>query len=138
RRGRRSHPALRRHGLAERIVTGDNTEVSGAAAVEALLADLPTAILANNDQCAVGVLDALRRHGVAVPGRVSVVGYDDTQLSRLAHVDLTTVAQDAAEIARIAVDAALDRAEGMAGEPKHIRLSPRLVVRSTTGPPQRS
>jgi DNA-binding LacI/PurR family transcriptional regulator len=130
--------ALRRHGLTERVVPGDNTEVSGAAAVEALLPDLPTAILANNDQCALGVLDALRRHGIAVPGRVSVVGYDDTQLSRLAHVDLTTVAQDAGEIARIAVDAALDRVEGAVGEPKHIRLSPHLVVRGTTGPPQGS
>ncbi|GAA4553218.1 LacI family DNA-binding transcriptional regulator [Pseudonocardia xishanensis] len=126
--------AVRRHGLPERIVPGDNTEVSGAAAVEALRPDLPTAILANNDQCAVGVLDALRRSGIGVPEQVSVIGYDDSQLARLAHVDLTTVAQDAGEIARIAVGAALDRAEGDTSEPKHIRLTPHLVVRSTTAP----
>ena len=131
--------AMRRHGLDVRILPGDNTEVSGAAAVSGLLPDLPTAILANNDQCAVGVLDALRRQGIDVPGRVSVVGYDDSQLSRLAHIDLTTVAQDSAEIARLAVGCVLERAEdGASGaevQPRRIRLRPRLVVRGTTGPP---
>ncbi|GAA4699002.1 LacI family DNA-binding transcriptional regulator [Pseudonocardia yuanmonensis] len=130
--------AMRRHGLDVRVLPGDNTEVSGAAAVAELLPDLPTAILANNDQCAVGVLDALRRQGIDVPGRVSVVGYDDSQLSRLAHVDLTTVAQDSAEIARLAVGCVLERADGAdadAVEPRRIRLRPRLVVRGTTGPP---
>lgn len=129
--------ALRRHGLAERIVPGDNTEVSGAAAVETLRAALPTAIVANNDQCAVGALDALRRAGVAVPERVSLIGHDDTQLSRLAHVDLTTVAQDAAEIAKIAVESAVARAEGDPAPPRHIRLTPHLIVRGTTAPAHR-
>jgi DNA-binding LacI/PurR family transcriptional regulator len=126
--------AVRARGLAERIVPGDNTEVSGAAAVESLRAALPTAIVCNNDQCAVGALDALRRNGIAVPGRVSLIGHDDTQLSRLAHVNLTTVAQDAGEIARIAVESALARAEGDDSPPRHIRLTPHLIVRTTTAP----
>ena len=52
--------------------------------------ELPTAIFAGNDRCAVGVLDMLRRAGVDVPFEVSVAGFDDSQLSRLAHIDLTT------------------------------------------------
>jgi hypothetical protein len=36
----------------------------------------------------------VRRAGVTIPGEVSVVGYDDSRLARLAHVNLTTVAQD--------------------------------------------
>ena len=54
---------------------------------------LPTAVITSNDRCAVGLLDALARLGVAVPGAVSVVGYDDSALARLAHVDLTASAR---------------------------------------------
>ena len=69
RRGYRA--AMRRHGLAERmrVLPGDNTEASGARVARELLdaGELPTAIFAGNDRCAVGVLDMLRRAGVEVP-----------------------------------------------------------------------
>jgi DNA-binding LacI/PurR family transcriptional regulator len=66
---------------------------------------------------------------------VSVVGYDDSSLSRLAHVNLTTVSQDARRQAEHALAAAvgrLDHGRGAAGE---VVLAPHLVVRGTTGPP---
>src|SRR5260370_42582463 len=87
--------AMRRHGLADciRVIPGDHTEDSGLRAPGTLLrqSELPTAALAFNDHCAVGLLDALSRAGVDVPGSVSVVGYDDRPLARLGHVHLTTV-----------------------------------------------
>ncbi|WP_443063685.1 substrate-binding domain-containing protein [Streptomyces sp. NBC_00663] len=52
----------------------------------------PHTVLAFNDRCATGVLDVLLRAGVTVPDEVSVVGFDDTRLARLAHIGLTTVA----------------------------------------------
>jgi DNA-binding LacI/PurR family transcriptional regulator len=135
RRGYRA--AMRRHGLTPDVVTGDHTEASGVAAARRLL-DEPdgiTAVFAGNDRCAVGVLDTLRRAGTDVPGAVSVVGYDDSRLARLAHVDLTTVAQDAERTAALAVEAVVERLEGTARqEPRDILLDPRLVVRGTTGP----
>jgi DNA-binding LacI/PurR family transcriptional regulator len=134
RRGYRA--AVGHHGLAAQVLLGDETEVSGARAVRALLAggELPTAVLAYNDRCAVGVLDELRRHGIGVPERVSVVGYDDSALAGLAHVDLTTVRQDAERMARLAVRTAVERLDGVRDEPRTALLEPQLVVRGSTAP----
>ncbi len=129
--------ATAQHGVAGRIVAGGNTEAAGAAAARALLAEptLPTAVVAANDRSAIGMLDVFLRSGVQVPGDVSIVGYDDSELSRLAHVDLTTVNQEAGKQAEQAVDAALDRLDGGRTTPVERVLPPRLVIRGTTAPP---
>ena len=138
RRGYRT--AMRRHGLADciRIIPGDHTEESGLRAAAALLRqpELPTAVLAFNDRSAVGLLDALNRAGVDVPGSVSVVGYDDSPLARLAHVQLTTVSQDAQQQAEHAVAAAIERLDEGRSAAREVVLSPQLVVRRTAGPPR--
>jgi DNA-binding LacI/PurR family transcriptional regulator len=137
RRGYRQ--AMRGHGLAGqvRVIGGDHTEAAGTAAARRLLDDgrLPTAVVAYNDHCALGLLDAFNRARVEVPGRVSVVGYDDSSLSRLAHVDLTTVSQDARGQAEHAVAAAVERLDGGRTAAREVVLAPQLVVRATTGPP---
>ncbi|MEU6129865.1 LacI family DNA-binding transcriptional regulator [Saccharopolyspora sp. NPDC047091] len=135
RRGYRK--AVRRNGIAERIVSGAYTEEAGADAARALLAagELPAAIVAANDRCAIGALDVLMRNGIDVPGRVSVVGYDDSALARLSHLDLTSVSQEAAAQARNAVAAAVERLDGGRTEPRSLVVPPRLVVRSTTAAP---
>jgi DNA-binding LacI/PurR family transcriptional regulator len=135
RRGYRA--AMRRHGLIPDVVKGDHSEESGVRAALDLLDGTAgiTAVLAGNDRCAVGVLDTLRRGGVDVPADISVVGYDDSRLARLTHVDLTTVAQDAERTARLAVGAVVERLDGDASmSPRDILLTPRLVIRGTTGP----
>ncbi|MFF7472650.1 substrate-binding domain-containing protein [Streptomyces sp. NPDC008092] len=128
--------AMRRHGLHEhvRVLPGGSTEESGEAAGRRLLDDgvLPTAVVAYNDQSAIGLLTALRSAGVDVPGTVSVAGYDDDTLSRLSCFDLTTVSQNAREQARHAVTAAVQRLDGGRREPREIVLAPTLVVRGTT------
>jgi LacI family transcriptional regulator len=58
-------------------------------------------------------------------------------LARLAHVDLTSVSQDAREQAGQAVALAVERLEGGRTSPREVVLTPHLVVRSTTGPPSR-
>jgi DNA-binding LacI/PurR family transcriptional regulator len=137
RRGYRT--AMRRRGLADhiRVIGGDHTEAAGARAARALLGEgrLPSAVVAYNDRCALGLLDTLTRAGVEVPAMVSVVGYDDSSLSRLAHVNLTTVSQDARRQAEHALAAAVERLEGGRTAPREVVLTPRLVVRGTTGPP---
>jgi DNA-binding LacI/PurR family transcriptional regulator len=140
RRGYRT--AMRRAGLAAaaRIIPGDHTEEGGVRAGRLLAAeaDPPSAVVASNDRLAVGLLDAFVRAGVDVPGRISVVGYDDSTLARLAHIDLTTVNQDAPAQARHAVAAAVSRLdEGRTGR-REIVLRPHLVVRGSTAPPPRS
>jgi DNA-binding LacI/PurR family transcriptional regulator len=139
RRGYRT--AMRRHRLAGnvRVLPGDHTEAAGARAARALLDEgggLPTAVVAYNDHCALGLLDAFNRAGVDVPADVSIVGYDDSSLSRLAHVNLTTVSQDARRQAQHAMAAAVERLEdGHRDGHREIVLAPHLVVRGTTGPP---
>ncbi|MGP3990128.1 LacI family DNA-binding transcriptional regulator [Streptomyces sp. 3N207] len=137
RRGYRT--AMRRHGLHDHIevLRGDHTEAAGQRAGRRLLADkdLPTAVVAFNDQCAIGVLAELTRAGVAVPGEVSVAGYDDDTLSRLSCFDLTTVSQTAEEQAQHAVTAAVERLDQGRTEAKEIVLAPRLVVRGSTAAP---
>jgi len=96
---------------------------------------MPTAVLTFNDRSAVGLLDALVRAGVDVPGAVSVVGYDDSLLSRLAHIDLTTVDQNTREQTESAVAAVVERLDGGRTEHREVVVRPRLVVRGTTGPP---
>lgn len=130
--------AMRRHGLAGRVIPGDHTEEAGIRAAAALAeGGLPTAVIAFNDRSAVGLLDALARRGVTVPGSVSVVGYDDSMLARLAHVDLTTVSQDAAGQAEQAVTLAVERLENGRTIPREVVLTPALIVRNTTAPPDR-
>jgi len=69
-----------------------------------------------------------------VPGEISVVGYDDSRLARLAHVDLTTIAQDTTAMTRLAVSRAIARVEGKPVDRREVVVPPRLVVRGTTGP----
>lgn len=136
RRGYRT--AMRRHGLADqvRVVMGDHTEASGARAAQALLdAGLPGAVVTFNDRVALGLLDAFTRAGVDVPGDVSVIGYDDSPAARFAHIDLTSVSQDAPQQARHAVVAAVEQLDGGHEGGHEVVLEPRLVVRGTTRGP---
>lgn len=131
--------AVRRSGLPELpVLAGGPDEGDGIRAATALVAlpDPPTAVVAFNDACAVGILDALRRAGRAVPAGASLVGFDDSRLAGLEHIALTTVAQDVAGLARAAVAAAVDLAAG--GDAGATVLAPHLVLRATTGvPPER-
>ncbi|MEU5632387.1 LacI family DNA-binding transcriptional regulator [Streptomyces rishiriensis] len=137
RRGYRT--AMSRHGLTEhiRVVPGGLTEAEGAEAAQVLAASQPrpTAVLAFNDRCATGVLDVFLRSGIPVPGAISVVGFDDSHLARLAHIDLTTVGQDIPRLAHLAVDRAIARLDGRDTGTGEQVVAPHLVVRGTTAPP---
>ena len=128
--------AMRRHDLTPRVVAGGPAEEDGAAAARALHAAPPTAVLTYNDRCAVGLLDVFVRSGIAVPGTVSVVGYDDSQVARLPYLRLTTVSQDAAQLATLAVRRAVARLEHEPVSERELVLTPHLVVRGTTAPPR--
>ncbi|WP_086559627.1 LacI family DNA-binding transcriptional regulator [Streptomyces africanus] len=141
-RRRAYRAAMRRHGLADRarVIPGEHTEESGIETGRLLLAErdsgqpLPTAVLAGNDRCAMGLLMALTRAGVEVPRDLSVVGYDDSHLSHLMPIGLTTVRQDASLMAEHAVRFAVERLENRELPPREAVLDPKLVVRGTSGP----
>jgi DNA-binding LacI/PurR family transcriptional regulator len=133
RRGYRT--AMRRGGFPDRVIPGDHTEQGGIRAGRALASrgDHPSAVVASNDRCAVGLMDAFARAGLDVPQDMSIVGYDDSSLARLVHIDLTTVNQDAAAQARHAVTAAVERLDEGRTARREVVLAPRLVIRGSTG-----
>lgn len=132
---------FRRTGAAARVhtslVDGGLTERDGAAAATELLQSaLPTALFAFNDRCALGAIDVLIRAGVRVPQDVSVVGFDDSPLAGLAHVDLTTVGQDATGLAAQAVSRAVARIDAPETVVADTVCEPRLVIRGSTAAPR--
>jgi DNA-binding LacI/PurR family transcriptional regulator len=97
--------------------------------------DRPTAILAANDLSAVGVLNAADELGVAVPGDLSVVGYDNTAYSRLPRLSITTIDGHNTEVGQLAGRTLVARIGGDASSVETRLLSPTLIRRSSTGPP---
>ena len=134
--------AMHAHGLGAqvRLLSASNTEAAGAALAGRLMADgaLPTAIVAYNDMVAIGLLLALRDRGVAVPEQVSIVGYDDTRSAGWSSVALTSVRQNGAMLAQIAVGWAVTPVEQRPAEPRAELVAPELIIRSSTAPPRAS
>jgi LacI family transcriptional regulator len=95
-----------------------------------------TAIFAGNDLIAMGALDALRKHGLAVPGDVSVVGHNDMPLVDLIAPPLTTVRIAVDQMSRQAAQLLLEHLKSPHDDPSMRVLMPRLVVRSSTGSPR--
>ena len=124
-------------GLDVRVMSGEFTEHCGvvAAAQLAESGSMPTAVFAANDLAAVGLVDGLTMAGYPVPEAVSVVGYDNTHLARLRHIDLTTIHQPRVEMGRLGAEIVLERLEtGRRQSVCHV-VTPELLVRNTTAPP---
>jgi LacI family transcriptional regulator, xylobiose transport system transcriptional regulator len=98
----------------------------------------PTAIICGNDLQALGVYEAARRAGLAIPGDLSVVGFDDIEYTRWCGPPMTSVRQPFADMGAAAAELVLDLAAGR--EPPHLRveLPTTLVVRDSTAPPPAS
>ncbi len=94
-----------------------------------------TAIFCFNDIAAIGAIRALKDAGLAVPGDVSVVGFDDIQSAAYSTPSLTTVRQPLAEMGKRGAQVLLDRIANREKEfPPKIVMAPELVVRESTGP----
>ncbi len=131
--------AMRRHGLGDLVETlpaGQDEEAGvdvGRELVSRTRRERPTAVVAFNDRCAIGIRDAALRGGLDVPGDLAIVGYDDSPPARLATVDLTSVSQDPAALAAATMTVLADPSGS--GD---VVVRPRLVVRgSTTAGPSR-
>lgn len=123
--------AMEAAGLSVELVASGAGDAYGEVAAAGLVDDLPDAVLAFNDEAAAGLVHALRARGVSVPQDVSVMGFDDSSVAALSTVSLTTIGQDAAELARSAVAQAAARIAGD-GVEREVVVAPRLVVRGST------
>jgi LacI family transcriptional regulator len=96
----------------------------------------PTVILCGNDVVALGALNAAAELGVAVPGEVSIAGFDDLPTSRWALVRLSTVAYDLDDMSRAAARLIVGRVERPEAELVQTVYSTRYVPRATVGVPR--
>ena len=97
----------------------------------------PTAVVTSNDLTAIGALRAIKAAGLDVPRDISVVGFDDIELSQYTHPPLTTIRLSREELGRKAFDALYRTAEGLANMGQEIHISTALVLRDSTGPAPR-
>lgn len=120
------------------IEQGMFTRDSGYEAARRLLdrASRPTAILAMNDDMAVGALLAAREAGLSVPEDVSIAGYDDSEVSRIAWPRLTTIRQPVYEMAVTAASMLIAQLDGQP-VPETLEHPHTLLVRESTAPPRR-
>lgn len=120
------------------VRTGEFTYETGLVGGAELLGleEPPTAVFAGNDEIALGVIVTARALGLRVPDDLSVVGFDDTSLARMASPPLTTVRQPLREMGGAALRTALRLAKGEKAESHHIELATELVVRASTAPPR--
>ncbi|WP_182113114.1 MULTISPECIES: LacI family DNA-binding transcriptional regulator [unclassified Actinotalea] len=117
------------------LVRSDHFDVaSGARHATALLTspEPPTAIMAADDEIAVGVLVAAHTLGVRVPDDLSVVGFDDTPQAAWTTPPLTTVHQHLEGMGRMAVETVLGMVEGRRPASRHVELATSLTVRDST------
>ena len=93
-----------------------------------------TAVFVANDQMALGLLRATHEAGRAVPGELSVVGFDDIPEAAYFLPPLTTVRQDFIEMGRRSLRLLLDTIETGRGADSGSLVPPELIVRESTGP----
>jgi LacI family transcriptional regulator len=100
----------------------------------AALADPPTAVICGNDVLAIGALLECIAAGIAVPGRISITGFDDLELASHLQPPLTTIRVPSAEMGRLAASYLIDRLAGRI-TPALVELEAELILRGTTAPP---
>ncbi|WP_432921321.1 LacI family DNA-binding transcriptional regulator [Microbispora sp. CA-135349] len=98
------------------------------------LDERPTAVVAGNDEIAVGVLAAAKELHISVPGELSVTGFDDTPQTQWTVPRLTSVRQPLVGMGRMAVETVLGMADGVQPVSRHLQLATTLSVRDSTGP----
>ncbi|MEV4636000.1 LacI family DNA-binding transcriptional regulator [Actinoplanes sp. NPDC049548] len=125
--------ALDEAGLAEHVAVGDFTRESGLQAMRRLLADDPEldAVFVASDMMAHGALQALKDAGRRVPEDVSVIGFDDFEISRLSDPPLTTVRQPIVDMGRTMARQMLGLVDERTDVPPAVVLPTELVVRAS-------
>jgi len=124
---------------AEWVIRGDFSLESGHHAAELILAmeERPTAVFCAADMVAFGLIAGLQEGGLSVPGDISVIGFDDIDMSEYYVPSLTTIRQDRHRLGREAAEALLVRlgpgAAGSASSRTVVDLE--LVARNSTAPP---
>ncbi|MHB1498861.1 MAG: LacI family DNA-binding transcriptional regulator [Acidimicrobiales bacterium] len=129
------HASLRPERAMVEITVPALSVEQGEKVVERLLASIPrpTAVMCANDLLALGVLRGLTAAGIAVPGEVALVGYDDVAFAAMLSPALSSVRQPKYELGASAAMLFLEEVSGEEHEHRSVRFEPELVVRASSG-----
>ncbi|OWZ83028.1 LacI family DNA-binding transcriptional regulator [Natranaerobius trueperi] len=118
---------------SEWIYYGDYKVETGEKAVKELLNRDPeiTAIISANDLMAVGAMREIKNHGLRVPEDISVIGFDNIQISRFVDPALTTIAQPSYRMGELATELLINQIEDKEIPKKEHELEPKLIVRDS-------
>jgi DNA-binding LacI/PurR family transcriptional regulator len=126
--------AMERHGVPYvQVAHGNFTADSGEQAMIELLTAMPgvDGVFAANDLMAVGALGALRDRGRDVPGEVALIGFDDSEPSRMSRPRLTTISQPVEEMAATMTAMLLERIAAPDVPPASVVFQPELIRRES-------
>ncbi|WP_072016813.1 DNA-binding transcriptional regulator CytR [Erwinia oleae] len=131
--------ALRRSGIAvdpHYIVRGDFTFDAGSRAMQYLMAlpEPPDALFCHSDIMALGAMSEAKIMGLRIPQDISLIGFDDIELSRYSDPQLTTVSQPRFEIGREAMNLLLEQLQGKTVNSGSRLLDFELKIRGSTAP----
>ena len=120
----------------EFTIEGDWSAKSGYDALMAFAesGNMPSAIVAQNDLMAVGMLRAARDMGIAIPDQLSIIGIDDIPMAAYSAPPLTTIKQDFLMIGQEAAKLLIRAVEEPAAPLQHLVLPAEMVTRRSTGP----
>ena len=118
------------------LARGDFSARGGYLAMQALLKrkPRPSAVFVCNDLMAFGALAAAHEAGIAVPERLSIVGFDDIELAAFSTPALTTVAQPKQQMGAMAAELLLERLQTGRCEERRMILEPQLKIRASSAP----
>ncbi len=129
--------ALKEAGISfdeTKVIEGDWSATSGQSALLSFIEQgrVPTAVFAQNDRMAMGVLRAARDANIKVPSQLAVIGVDDMPLSSYFDPPLTTMRQDMPRIGQEATRMLLDIIQKKNTDLCEVKLPAQLVVRHST------
>jgi LacI family transcriptional regulator len=125
------------------IVPGLFTYRSGLDGAERLmeLSERPSAIFASNDDMAAAAVAVAHRHGLDVPGDITVCGFDDSALATTIWPELTTIHQPIRDISQAAMELLLAEIRAQRGPvrpaPRHLLIDYKFVRRQSDAAPRR-
>ncbi|WP_397458357.1 LacI family DNA-binding transcriptional regulator [Pseudomonas asplenii] len=120
---------------ASSVLASDFTSTGGyRAAAQLLEGERPTAIFASNDLLGIGALRAAAERDIRIPGELSVIGFDDIQMSRYVYPALTTVGQSILQLGETAAELLLRRLATPELALDQRIVIPSIVLRESTAP----
>ncbi|WP_292445386.1 LacI family DNA-binding transcriptional regulator, partial [Mesorhizobium sp.] len=124
--------------LPRYLSTGNVDTAAATASTRAILSlpSPPTALVTGNNMTTIGAVRAIREMGLAIPGDLSLAGFDDFEWADCFEPRLTLVAQPCAEIGRQAAALLNARIASSASEPHSVRLQATLHARQSCGSPR--